>query len=500
MTNYILAPTPKWAPRDKLGLPIVNGKVWTYANFTRTIPKPTFQDPAGLNPNNNPIELDAAGEAVVYWMDDDFYSIEIYDADGSLVDSEDNYPNVNSSGGGDITVVQQSNNMVRNPQFSHWTPSGERFLTDILLTNVKPSVNNTDYYCDDWTYYTADGTDATNNLSRQLMPLGDSSVPGTPVYFHRFTCTTAGTGETAKRIEQTYISVETLNNSEVSFSIWAKSSSLSTFQINLAQIFGTGGSAEVVTEVLTATLSNSWTQYNAVITMPSIAGKTLGANGDCLKLRIELPLNQTCSIDLVNVQMIPGGMAYPFSYQTINETFKHLDFQINQNVFQTGDIKYSLYTFAPAGWILASGTNTLGNISSGATYELNSGKALFYLMWNNFSTLIIYAKDGTVTTRGTSAEADWNAFKRLQVLGLENRVFVMYGTHAFGTLLGEETHTLTEAEMPAHTHPGALNFSGGAGNLGGTGQPIGVGTGITGGSAPHNNMQPTFVGSVFIKL
>lgn len=86
------------------------------------------------------------------------------------------------------------------------------------------------------------------------------------------------------------------------------------------------------------------------------------------------------------------------------------------------------------------------------------------------------------------------------------------GSGITGTTLGAsggaQTHTLTTAEMPAHTHAQTtwLNNSGSASyfafggsdgnNPGPSGMPP---TGSTGGGGPHNNMQPTLISNFIVK-
>jgi microcystin-dependent protein len=83
------------------------------------------------------------------------------------------------------------------------------------------------------------------------------------------------------------------------------------------------------------------------------------------------------------------------------------------------------------------------------------------------------------------------------------------GTYLTGTMGGEASHTLSEAEIPAHFHnrgdyyiggvaenPGAhISTSAGSGFYTNNGNPYvgdGTGTGRTGGGAAHNNLPPYY--------
>jgi microcystin-dependent protein len=89
--------------------------------------------------------------------------------------------------------------------------------------------------------------------------------------------------------------------------------------------------------------------------------------------------------------------------------------------------------------------------------------------------------------------------------------------HTFGSTTGEETHTLTIAEMPTHNHPGSsntnntvfssannnntniVNLTGSSANSGGTNVSISLVMSNQGGSNAHNIMQPTiFMGNMFV--
>lgn len=93
---------------------------------------------------------------------------------------------------------------------------------------------------------------------------------------------------------------------------------------------------------------------------------------------------------------------------------------------------------------------------------------------------------------------------------IESRVIIGESDdYALGSTGGEETHTLTVEEIPAHGHTNPYAYAWGSGDGGATGYDeyrafTSVGnswnrsTGSTGGGEPHNNMQPYIVMRYFI--
>jgi hypothetical protein len=136
-----------------------------------------------------------------------------------------------------------------------------------------------------------------------------------------------------------------------------------------------------------------------------------------------------------------------------------------------------------------------GNVTVGGDLDIsgNLGSSLVNLVYPIGAVYISVnsADPGTIWT-GTT----WVAFGEGRTLvgqgqgsGLTNRPTV----EAVG---GAETHTLTENEMPSHTHS-YINSNSSSRN---TGQPgsdyvgtVGASTGSTGGDQAHNNMQPFIV-------
>ena len=78
---------------------------------------------------------------------------------------------------------------------------------------------------------------------------------------------------------------------------------------------------------------------------------------------------------------------------------------------------------APSGWIVGNG-GTIGNALSGATTRANADTVdLFTLFWGQFTnaTLPIFNSDGSASSRGASAAADYAANKKLRIFDLRSR-------------------------------------------------------------------------------
>ncbi len=87
---------------------------------------------------------------------------------------------------------------------------------------------------------------------------------------------------------------------------------------------------------------------------------------------------------------------------------------------------------------------------------------------------------------------------------LENKFIMGSDNETSGSTGGESTHTLTEAEMPAHTHNVTIqNYTGGGNDIGGVG---GLGTTSTnatssvGNDTAHENKPPYYELVFFIKV
>lgn len=192
---------------------------------------------------------------------------------------------------------------------------------------------------------------------------------------------------------------------------------------------------------------------------------------------------------------------------------------------QTGDLKLSMNTTAPTGWV-ACNDGTIGDASSGASTRANADTAALYaLLWSGVSDT--YAP--VTTGRGVSAAADFAAHKPLALTKMLGRALALAGagatltSRALGETAGEETHALIIAELAAHDHGGttgnptthpSLNSAPNSyinGTNSGASSSISVQTSNTlpdhvhsissqGSGTAHNNMQPTSFLHAFLKL
>lgn len=173
--------------------------------------------------------------------------------------------------------------------------------------------------------------------------------------------------------------------------------------------------------------------------------------------------------------------------------------------FETGDVKLTLRTTAPAGWVLAN-DGTIGSATSGATTRANADcQALFTLLWTNVSNSYAPVSGG----RGASAAADWAANKTIGLTKMLGRALAVAGSgsgltaRSLGQTVGAETHVLDTTEIPAHTHTTTVGAAADPGMVAAGTDPdyfAASTTGSTGGGLAHNNMQPSTFLNVLIKL
>jgi hypothetical protein len=197
-----------------------------------------------------------------------------------------------------IGFGQAGKNAIINGNFANWA-RGTSF-----------SSTSSNYTADRWIAY----SDATNTVSRQTFTPGTAPVAGyESQYFLRLDKSAGGAFTSmSQRIED----VRTFAGQTITISFWAKASATITLAGGYEQNFGSGGSAAVNSFTINPTLTTSWARYSYTITLPSIAGKTIGTssyleilNGRCLT-------GSAIILDFWGVQVEYGSKATPFDTAT----------------------------------------------------------------------------------------------------------------------------------------------------------------------------------------
>jgi hypothetical protein len=139
------------------------------------------------------------------------------------------------------------------------------------------------------------------------------------------------------------------------------------------------------------------------------------------------------------------------------------------DLIQTGDCIFSPATGTRTGFVRAN-ARTIGSAASGATERANADTSdLYTFLWNNFSNSILAVSGG----RGASAAADFAANKTIALFdgrgatlrGLDDMgnsaasamtlaTFTTGSAIIGGSIAGSNSHTLTTAQLSAHTHTG----------------------------------------------
>lgn len=117
----------------------------------------------------------------------------------------------------------------------------------------------------------------TATASRQTFTPATAPVAGYEgTYYSRITCgSTTSTWGFRQNIED----VRTLAGQTVTLSFWIKASAANaTTSIEIAQVFGSGGSGTVTTTLTGPSITTSWQRFSVTFTMPSVSGKTIGTS------------------------------------------------------------------------------------------------------------------------------------------------------------------------------------------------------------------------------
>ena len=294
---------------------------------------------------------------------------------------------------------------------------------------------------------------ATTTYSTQAFAVGNAISGQEPTNHARVVSTISGVGDysiLAQKIED----VRTCAGQRVTVSFWAKAASgTPSIAVELAQSFGSGGSAEVngsnggVTAKVAIT--TSWARYSITGVIPSISGKTVGTSswlgcllwtsaGSNYNVRTGSIGIQNNTIDFWGVQLEQNYQPTPFEQRPIG-----VELALCQRYYETSYISPHA----------AGATVTLGiHIGSGTTASRSTGEIRdshqFMVEKRATPSVTLYSNTGQINTvtRADYGTA-YNGNRTGSVTDPSRKSFGVYsgdsGAHGSALLF----HFVAEAEL-----------------------------------------------------
>ena len=234
------------------------------------------------------------------------------------------------------------------------------------VTSLAAAVQTNAFLADRWA---ENSTGSTIAASQQAFTLGQADVPGEPTYFHRSVVSSVAGAANYAVLQQRIEGVRTFAGQTVTVSFYAKADVAIPMAIDLNQNFGTGGTPSAQVDSIGAqkfNLTTAWQKFTATITVPSIAGKTLGTNNnDFLELTFWFDAGtnfatrsatlgqQSGTFDISLVQIENGSVATPFEHRPFGT-----ELALCQRYYWKGlpvlALNYPAYTADAVGsWIVA---------------------------------------------------------------------------------------------------------------------------------------------------
>jgi hypothetical protein len=487
---------PKIQFIDGNGEPLGGGLIYTYEAST-ALYKETWKDYGKFEANTNPVELDSAGRASI-WLEGS-YKIIVSDKNDVVIYTMDNVKSV----------------------------------SDINLDGLTATV-------DDLNSTTTTAITTTLNYNVTVSDRGKNilvNAVSTPLDVNLLSALTAGNKFkiTIKKIDKSpnIVSIKTENAQYID-------GVLDTFLLysynDFVELLSDGSNWHVVASQTRNNIIDysDYTQNLDIDLM--FNGRTVNSDGEIGNITINLPsvldvgngfqvtvkkvddTNNPTIINPVLGQKIDGSTV--IQLDSFNESVTLLSGNLGWYIinfvslatsFTTGDVK-ATYKLGQTGWITMNDL-TIGNSQSLAYFASEVAKNLYVLLYEQIPDIWCPVEGG----RTGNALNDFNIGKAMFLPRVLGRALCSAGRYeggaenrAVGEYLGAETHTLTVAELAAHSHTLKLQKFGDL-------SPSGTHNGYRG-SVPsntqeypglalpkgdnhaHNNMQPSMFLNFLIKL
>jgi hypothetical protein len=216
---------------------------------------------------------------------------------------------------------------------------------DIWQRGAGPFTLNDVYTADRWVM---GGVPGSSSATLQAFTVGQTEVPGEPTNFIRVAHNV--NSQNYPWLTQRIEGVRTCANRTCTLSFWARSSAGSpSLTIRPEQNFGSGGSAISYLSEPTISITNTWAKYTYSWSVPSISGKTVGANNHLGIVFLNRGAS-TGTIDFAQAQFEEGPIATPFEFRPYG-----VELQLAQRYYEKQSADGVGYVNFGSGWFVTGG-------------------------------------------------------------------------------------------------------------------------------------------------
>lgn len=194
--------------------------------------------------------------------------------------------------------------------------------------------------------------------------------------------------------------------------------------------------------------TNSYVAYNTVVSFTNYFRDTFLYNVSLSSLATAISLGEISKLNGISNVYLKDYSITPEKLQNPLATTPQ---------FYPGDICLSFNKNGKSNFIKLAVGVTVGNNASGANYVGSRFKDLFIALWKN-PILQIQNMRGVVTTRGSSAEGDWNTNCRMCLPDTPKKYDNLVGLTIFNSATGSKTFTVT---IPGYYHVTLVGAGGG---------------------------------------
>lgn len=241
-------------------------------------------------------------------------------ANTAKTDAQTAAANANASYNNTVSQSASALNRFRNKLINGDFQLDQRYAGTVTVTS------NSAFFADKWKSQTIGSTLSSQRLGLPVALLSDTNGE-LSVYSRHVVTSVAAVGNIA-RIMQGIENVRTFAGKTITVSFLARCDVAGSISVECAQVFGTGGSPSAAVVGLGTKIAigtGTFQKYSASFAIPSLAGKTLGANGDHyleFSLWLDAGANfnnrtqtlgqQNISLDITDIQIEAGTVATEF--------------------------------------------------------------------------------------------------------------------------------------------------------------------------------------------